>query len=86
MVWAGVQTAAEVAADPQAAAAGCFVDMPDREGGSFRAPASPVRFPGADLPVRGPAPQIGEHTDAVLAEIGFSEAEIAAMRAAKATV
>ncbi len=86
VVWAGVQTAAEVAADPQAAAAGCFVDMPDREGGSFRAPASPVRFPGADLPVRGPAPAIGEHTDAVLSEIGFSEAEIAAMRVAKATV
>ena len=86
VVWAGVQTAAEVAEDPQAQAAGCFVDMPDRAGGSFRAPASPVRFPGADLPIRGPAPMIGEHTDDVLREVGFSDADIAAMRIAKATV
>ena len=86
VVWAGVQTAAEVAEDPQAEAAGCFVDMPDRAGGSFRAPASPVRFPGADLPIRGPAPMIGEHTDDVLREVGFSDADIAAMRIAKATV
>jgi crotonobetainyl-CoA:carnitine CoA-transferase CaiB-like acyl-CoA transferase len=85
VVWAGVQTPAEVAADPQAAAAGCFVEMPDRGGGTFRAPAAPVRFPGADLPVRGPAPLVGEHTDEVLAEIGYSADQIAAMKAAGAT-
>jgi crotonobetainyl-CoA:carnitine CoA-transferase CaiB-like acyl-CoA transferase len=85
VVWAGVQTPAEVAADPQAAAAGCFVEMPDRGGGTFRAPAAPVRFPGADLPVRGPAPLVGEHTDEVLAEIGYSTDQIAAMKAAGAT-
>jgi len=85
VVWAGVQTAAQVAADPQAEAAGCFVEVPDGEGGSYRAPAAPVRFPGADLPVRGPSPGVGEHTEAVLAEVGFSAAEIAAMRQAGAT-
>jgi len=30
------------------------------------------------------APQLGEHTDEVLAEVGFSDAEVAALRAAGA--
>jgi crotonobetainyl-CoA:carnitine CoA-transferase CaiB-like acyl-CoA transferase len=83
-VWAPVQRAAEVAADPQAEAAGCFVDTPDGTGGTFRAPASPARFPGAEDGPRGPAPTIGQHTDAVLTGAGFSAAEIAAMYASGA--
>lgn len=83
--WAPVQTAAEVAADPQAEAAGCFVETPDGEGGSFRAPAAPARFPGADAMPRSPSPTLGQHTDAVLAEVGYSPDEIAALKAAGAT-
>lgn len=82
-VWSPVQTAAEVVADPQAQAAGCFVDVPD-VAGSYRAPASPARFPGAALEPRGPAPAIGQHTDAVLADAGFSAEEIAALRSSGA--
>ena len=84
IVFAPVQTAAQVADDVQADAAGCFVQTPDGMGGSFRAPAAPARFPGADDGPKGPAPRFGEHTDLVLAELGFSEAEVAAMRASGA--
>lgn len=84
VTWAPYQTPREVAEDPQAEAAGCFVDTPDGHGESFRAPAGPARFPGADDGPRGPAPTLGEHTDAVLAELGYSDGEIAAMRAAGA--
>ncbi len=80
--WAPVQSAGEVAADPQAQAAGCFVDTPDGQGGSFRAPAAPARFPGADPMPRRAAPTLGQHTDAVLAEAGYSGSEIEALRAA----
>jgi crotonobetainyl-CoA:carnitine CoA-transferase CaiB-like acyl-CoA transferase len=80
MVWSPVQRAAEVADDPQAEAAGCFVQTPDGDGGAFRAPASPARFPGADHDPRSPAPSLGQHTDAVLEGAGFSAAEIAALR------
>jgi crotonobetainyl-CoA:carnitine CoA-transferase CaiB-like acyl-CoA transferase len=82
-VWSPVQTAAEVTADPQAQAAGCFVQVPDGADG-YRAPASPARFPGSELEPRGPAPTIGQHTGAVLAEAGFSAEEIAALRASGA--
>jgi alpha-methylacyl-CoA racemase len=44
--------------------------------------ATPVRLEGA-APA-GPPPGLGEHTDAVLAEAGYSAAEIAALRAAGA--
>jgi len=79
-VWAPVQRASEVAGDPQAEAAGCFVQTPDGAGGTFRAPAAPARFPGADDGPKGPAPTLGQHTDEVLASVGFSAAEIAALR------
>lgn len=79
LVWAPMQTPAEVAADPQIAAAGAFVDIDDGQGGTFRSPAAPARFPGADVDRRPAAPKLGEHTREVLAEIGYGEAEIEAM-------
>jgi crotonobetainyl-CoA:carnitine CoA-transferase CaiB-like acyl-CoA transferase len=86
LVWAPMQTPAEVAADPQAAAAGAFVDVEDGKGGTFRSPAAPARFPGADATVRPRSPELGEHTREVLAELGYSEAQVDAMFAEGAAV
>jgi crotonobetainyl-CoA:carnitine CoA-transferase CaiB-like acyl-CoA transferase len=41
LTWAPYQTPRELVSDPQAEAAGCFVDTPDGMGGTFKAPASP---------------------------------------------
>jgi crotonobetainyl-CoA:carnitine CoA-transferase CaiB-like acyl-CoA transferase len=84
LVWAPVQTPAEVAADPQVAAAGAILQVEDGEGGTYPQPAAPARFPGADAAVRPPSPKLGEHTRQILAEIGYGEAEIEAMVAAGA--
>jgi crotonobetainyl-CoA:carnitine CoA-transferase CaiB-like acyl-CoA transferase len=70
-----------VAADPQAEAAGCFVEMADGKGGVVRLPATPARFPGIAETVRAPAPTLGQHTAEVLAGLGYSAAEIAALMA-----
>ena len=86
LVWSAVQTPADVAADPQAAAAGAFIDVEDGQGGTFRSPAAPARFPGADATVRPRAPKLGEHTREVLAELGYGEAAIEAMLTAGAAV
>jgi len=79
MVWSPVQTPAQFVADAQAQAAGCFVQVPDGQGGHFSAPASPARFPGADDGPKGPVPGLGEHTRGVLASLGYAPAQIDAM-------
>jgi crotonobetainyl-CoA:carnitine CoA-transferase CaiB-like acyl-CoA transferase len=84
VTWGPYQTPREVVQDPQAQAAGCFVQTPDGEGDTFPAPAGPARFPGADDGPKGPAPRLGQHTAEVLAELGYSAAEIEAMKAAGA--
>lgn len=79
IAWAPVQTLAQVAKDPQVEAAGGIVQTPSRGGGTYRAPASPARFPGADDGPKGPAPLPGEHTREVLESIGMSTSEIDAL-------
>jgi crotonobetainyl-CoA:carnitine CoA-transferase CaiB-like acyl-CoA transferase len=84
VAWAPMETLMELEMNPQAHEAGCFVETPDGWGGSFWGPASPVRFPGVDTSPRGPAPKLGQHTRAVLRELGYSETAVAAMIAAGA--
>jgi alpha-methylacyl-CoA racemase len=66
--------------DPQLRARGAFVEVPTGTGATLPLVASPVRLRGEAAPVR-PAPRLGEHTEEVLAEAGFSRDEIAALLA-----
>jgi crotonobetainyl-CoA:carnitine CoA-transferase CaiB-like acyl-CoA transferase len=85
MIWAPLMKPGDVANDPQAKAAGAFVEVPEHDGsGTYLAPASPIRFPGADDGPKGPAPELGEHTLEVLRGLGYSDADIAKLREAKA--
>jgi len=64
--WQPVQTPAEVVADPQAEAAGVWVEV---EGGE-RSVAPPAGF-GERGVVAGPVPALGEHTAEILSELGL---------------
>ncbi len=66
----------ELLADPHLTARGAFFDVETGDGkvGEFRTPVTP-----RDLRAR-PAPTQGEHSDAILAEAGFSAEEIATLK------
>jgi crotonobetainyl-CoA:carnitine CoA-transferase CaiB-like acyl-CoA transferase len=71
MWWAPVQTTTEVVADPQAIAAGAFVEVPDGAGSTVPGVASPVDFSSARWAPGGPAPECGQHTEEILLELGY---------------
>ncbi|PZN93585.1 MAG: CoA transferase [Alphaproteobacteria bacterium] len=68
--------------DPHLAATGFFTRI-DTPAGPLRYPGVPVLFDGERPPVGAP-PHLGEHTAQVLAEAGFTEADIAALLASRA--
>jgi crotonobetainyl-CoA:carnitine CoA-transferase CaiB-like acyl-CoA transferase len=48
--------------------------------GRMREPRPAARFDRTPARIRRPAPALGEHTDELLAEVGYSAEEIAALR------
>jgi len=78
--WAPVQTPEELIADPQTAANGFLgeVAYPD---GPLKVPAPPILF-DEDAGEAPRAPDFAEHTDAILSELGCTEAQVAEYRQA----
>jgi len=75
LIWAPCLVASEVVDDPLARAAGCFVTVEGDPAGPFLAPAPPVKLSGGDGAKTAP-PRVGEHTEAVLTELGYTPAQI----------
>ena len=70
-------------ADPQVRHIGMAapVDHPTR--GSMELVGQPVRFHRTPWQLRNACPEMGEHTDAILADLGYSEGEIDTLRERK---
>jgi crotonobetainyl-CoA:carnitine CoA-transferase CaiB-like acyl-CoA transferase len=80
LVWAPVQSVAEVVDDPQARALGAFETIQHRSGKEIRLVRSPVEFTASPASIRRGAPELGEHTEEVLLEHGYTWDDIAALR------
>jgi crotonobetainyl-CoA:carnitine CoA-transferase CaiB-like acyl-CoA transferase len=83
--WAPVQSAHETVDDPQAAAAGGFVQVPTADGGdSVRMVATPVDFTGTPWSPRSMPPEFAQHTEEVLLELGYDWDQIIELKDAGA--
>ena len=74
----------DVTTDEQAWANGYLEHMECPNGETVTMPASPIKMNSVGTVVTKPAPAVGTHTASVLAELGYSAEEIAAMDASGA--
>ncbi len=79
LIWSAVTPIRKAIVDRQAALNGMIVETP-AEGGPFRTVSIPIRFSDSHVEPRGPAPEIGQHTEEVLVESGLTWEEIGALR------
>ena len=76
LLWGPVLGLHEVVQDPHAIELGMFPKMEHPDAGTYTTVNIPMRFQTAKVGPRSPAPDIGQHTDSVLTEFGFSEEAI----------
>jgi formyl-CoA transferase len=71
----------EVFEDPQILANDFLLELEHPAVGPYKTFAPPIRMDRTPTAVRRPSPGLGEHTDEILTEIGFTAATIASLRA-----
>ena len=75
-----IYSAADIAADPHFAARGMIHEIVAGDGEPLKVPGIVPKLSATPGAIRAPAPKLGEHTDEVLKEIGYSPSEIAELR------
>jgi len=75
-----VATLAEMMEDPQVRHRGMVVEMDDGRGVRRTTLGNPIKLSDTPPHLRWPAPALGQHTEEVLAGIGYSRGDIAAFR------
>jgi formyl-CoA transferase len=73
----------EIANDPSLRKSGTIVEVDHKVRGKYLTVGSPIKFSDMTVEVTG-SPLLGEHTDEVLAELGYSKSQIAELHTAKA--
>lgn len=79
-IYARVQTPDEVLADPQALANNFFAEIEYPAVGQTKIVTTPVKFHQNPASVRTPAPEVGQHTEEVLLDLGYSWDDISRLK------
>ena len=75
-----VQTIAEASSDAHMRHRGMILEVEQPGAGTIRQLASPLKLSDIRAARREPSPEYGQHTDQILCEMGYSAAEITALR------
>ncbi|MBM4256177.1 MAG: CoA transferase [Deltaproteobacteria bacterium] len=78
--WAPIQTVEDVINDPQAHANGSFVQVDHPSGQRIEMVATPIEFHSTPAQTRTCAPEVGQHTEAILLAAGYSWEDMAGLR------
>ncbi len=70
----------ELLADPQFQHNGMVQEVPAADGSTMRVVAPPINLKQTPAVLRSAPPQLGQHTEAILARLGYDEAGIDALR------
>jgi crotonobetainyl-CoA:carnitine CoA-transferase CaiB-like acyl-CoA transferase len=78
-----INSVADVFADPQVIARGMRLDLPTTDGSTVPAVRTPIRMSETPPAYQHASPRLGEHTAAILAELGYDDGDIDRLDAAK---
>jgi formyl-CoA transferase len=76
-----IYTIDQMFADPQVQHLGMAAPVHSEKRGEFSLVSSPINMEGLSRAIRSPTPEAGQHTEEILLGVGYSSAEIEAMRA-----